>query len=51
MDVHPPHPGGTWFYCPFFLRLHDDPPMYCARFRRAKAYRRHWRRHHASDVG
>lgn len=45
-EVPRPKRGGTFFYCPEFMRAHYDPPMYCARFRTAKAYRRHWRRFH-----
>jgi hypothetical protein len=43
-----PRRGGTYLYCPFFLRLHENPPMYCARFRSEAAYRRHYRRRHIS---
>lgn len=49
--------GGTFFYCPWQERSRPGALISCGRarvgwatgtrFRTARAYRRHWRRHHA----
>lgn len=40
-EIPSPKRGGTFLYCPWDLHA------WSARFRTAKAYRRHWRRYHA----
>jgi hypothetical protein len=52
--VPEPRHGGTFFYCDWQHRPAPGTVTFCwrskrhgTRFRTARAYRRHWRRHHA----
>jgi hypothetical protein len=49
-DVPEPVTGGTWIYCRHSWRERSGGGIThytcLARFRRAKKYRQHWRRHH-----
>jgi hypothetical protein len=49
----PPRRGGTFVYCPVTLCASEAQgvPLDYTRFRTEKAYRRHWRRRHASSMG
>lgn len=50
-DVPAPVTGGTWIYCALQWRKYDSGGRVTAytclaRFRKARKYRQHWRRHH-----